>query len=154
MLDLVDERSMREVKAIPEGLEVDGEKITFHAPEQDKETIKRIVSDLLTRLGFVNIDVEDVAEILEGAERIVLGEGIASGENRCALAAREAVKHFTHAKKALVEVITGVEITLVEIVDTADEVAVSCEDDADLIWGHVIDEDMGESVKVSIIAVV
>ena len=135
-------------------LNVDGQEIAFNAQDKDAELIKRIITDLLTHDGFVNLDVDDVKAIVDGAENVVTGEGTASGENRCSDAAHEAVKNIKDAKKLLVAVTTGPEITLAEMVGAATAVMEVPDPDAVLVWGHVIDEAMGDAVKVSVVAAI
>lgn len=132
----------------------DGQEIAFNAQEKDSEAIKRIITDLLTHDGFVSLDVDDVKAIVDGAENVVAGEGTASGENRCADAANEAVKNFKGAKKLLVAVTSGPDIALAEMTSAAMAVMEASDPDAELVWGHVIDEAMGDAVKVSVVAAI
>ena len=133
-------------------LTFDGQEIAFDAQEKDAEIIKRIITDLMTCTGFVNLDLDDVKEIVDGAENVVAGEGTASGENRCADAAREAVKNIYGVNRLLVEVKSGPEVTLMELADAAEMVHETVDPTATLIWGHVIDEAVGDAVSVSVIA--
>ena len=71
-------------------LNIEGTEITFEAKDKDAELIKKIVADLLTLDGFVNLDAEDVKAIVDGEENLVAGEGTASGKNRCAAAGSDA----------------------------------------------------------------
>ena len=135
-------------------LNFDGQDITFNAQEKDAQVITKIITDLLKLEGFVNLDPDDVKAVVDGAENVAAGEGTASGENRCSDAANEAVKNLKDAKKLLVCVASGVDITLTELTDAAMAVMDVSDPDAELIWGHVIDEAMGDSVKVSVIAVI
>ena len=135
-------------------LNFDGQDITFNAQEKDAQAITRIITDLLTLEGFVNLDVEDVKAIVDGAENVGAGEGTASGENRCSDAATQAVKDIKGAKKLLVSVMSGVDVTLTELTDAAMAVQEAADPDAELIWGHVIDEAMGDAVKVSVVAAI
>ncbi len=102
----------------------------------------------------MNLEAEDVKAIVDGAENVVAGEGTASGENRCSDAAHEAVKNLKGAKKLLAAVTSGLEITLAELTGAAMAVTEAADSDAELIWGHVIDEAMGDAVKVSVVAAV
>ena len=132
----------------------DGQEIAFNAQEKDSEAIKRIITDLLTHGGFVNLDVDDVKAIVDGAENVVAGEGTASGENRCSDAASEAVKDIKDAKKLLVSVTSGVDVMLTELTEAAIVVEEASAPDAELVWGHVIDEAIGDAVKVSVVAAI
>ena len=132
----------------------DGQEIAFNAQEKDSEAIKRIITDLITGEGFVNIEADDVKEIVDGAENLVAGEGTASGENRCSDAAHEAVKNIKGAKKLLVCITSGPDIALAEMMGASMAVQKASDPDAVLVWGHVIDEAMGDAVKVSVAAAV
>ena len=108
----------------------------------------------MTSTGFVNLDPEDVKAIVDGAENVAVGEGTASGENRCSDAAREAVRNLKGAKRLLVSVASGPEIGLAEMAGAAGAVQEAVDEDSELIWGHVIDEAMGDAVRVSVVAAV
>ena len=135
-------------------LNFDGQEITFNAQEKDAELIKKIITDLLASTGFVNLDPEDVKATVDGAENVAAGEGTASGENRCSDAAREAVRNLKGANRLLVCVASGPEIALAEMSGAAAAVQEVADDDTELIWGHVIDEAMGDAVRVSVAAAV
>ena len=135
-------------------LTFDGKDITFEAEEKDIPAITRIITGLVTMEGFVNIDVDDVRAAIEGAENVVVGEGTASGQDRARNAALEAVKDIKGANSFLVNITTGPEISLMEISEAADVIMESADPEAQVIWGHIIDEAMGDSVKVSIIAAI
>lgn len=127
--------------------------ILFDASEDDAKIIARIVDDLLTKSGYVNLDAEDVNFILDGAEKLKVGEGFSSGQDRAKNAAREAVKNFAGAKKILIEILTGDEVSLKELSDAAVLIEDIADPDAQILWGHVIDESAGEKFSVSVIAI-
>ena len=143
-----------EVKELPDGLEFNGKKIAFTAGVGNKEAVLRIVNDILNKAGFVNLNFDDVKAILDGAENVTANEGTASGDDRCKRAAQEAVKGIKGAKRLMLEVKSGPEITLLEMTEAANVLAETCGEDAQVIWGHVVDEALGDSVKVSIVAAV
>ncbi|MBQ6972717.1 MAG: hypothetical protein IJP86_10245 [Synergistaceae bacterium] len=137
-------------------VELDGSKITFEASEHDAETAGRMASDLVGMRGFVNLDAEDIAGILDGAEIIAVGEGVASGEDRVKAAALEAMRNtpgVSGAKSILAEVVSGLETYLAEVADAAFVIEMNCSEDVNIVWGHVLDEAAGESIRVSLIAV-
>ncbi|MBQ7219650.1 MAG: hypothetical protein IJS28_01575 [Synergistaceae bacterium] len=133
-------------------LTFDGTEISFEAPEADAQAITRVITDLIEKEGFINIDADDVKSVVEEAENVFAGEGTGSGKNRCSDAALEAVKGIKGAKKILLAITTGPEITLAEMTEAAIAIEEASEPDAAVIWGHVIDEAMGDDVKVSIVA--
>ena len=129
--------------------------ISFNAKsEQNAELITRTINELLTKSGFINLELEDVKEITDGAEFLTAGEGIGEGDNRAEDSARDAIKNMNiaDAKKILIEILTGPEITLTEISMAAIVLEEMASPDAGIIWGHVIEEDLGDKVKVIIIA--
>ena len=133
-------------------LTFDGTDITFEAEEKDVETITRVIMDLLTKEGFVNIDADDVKNVVDGAGRVVAGEGTASGETRCKDAALQAMKDIDDAKAFILNVTTSPEISLGEIIEATEVLMEKADPEAQIIWGHIIDESLGDSVRVSIIA--
>lgn len=135
-------------------LTFDGQDITFDVQDGSAEAVTRIATDLLKKEGFVNLDFGDVKAILDGAENVTASEGTASGTDRCKLAAQEAAKGIKGAKRLMIEVKTSPEITLFEMSDAANVLMETCDEDAQVIWGHVIDEALGDSVKVSVAAAV
>ncbi|MBQ7545046.1 MAG: hypothetical protein IJT02_08920 [Synergistaceae bacterium] len=130
----------------------DGQELTFSAPDNAAESAKRIITDLLSKAGFINIEFDDIKDILDGARDVAIGEGTASGENRCADAARKAIEHIMDADRLIVSVQSSPDVTLAELADAAEMVGESVDPTAQLIWAHVIDESLGDSVKVSVIA--
>ncbi|MBQ6774727.1 MAG: hypothetical protein IJP48_11790 [Synergistaceae bacterium] len=132
-----------------------GSTISFNAKSQkDAELIKRAINEVLTMNGFVNLDVEDVQAVTDGAEFLTVCEGTGEGDNRAEDSARDALKNMdiTSAKKILIAVITGTEITLTEISGAAFTIEESCSPDAQVVWGHALDESVGDKVKTILIA--
>ena len=136
--------------------ELDGTPITFEASENDAETVRRVSSDLLGMKGYVNMDADDIVSVLDGAKVISAGEGTASGDDKVKAATLEAMKNasgISGAKSLIVEVVSGVDTFLSEISDAAFTIEGSCKEDVNVVWGHVLDGNMDDSVRVNIIAV-
>ena len=116
------------------------------------------VTDLITKSGFVNLDFADIKAILTGAGTAIMGMGEGEGEDRARKAAQNAITSplmtlpVTGAKGLLLNVTTGTEITLGEMSDAAQIIEETADPDAQVIWGHVIDETLGEKVHVTLIA--
>ena len=116
------------------------------------------VTDLITKSGFVNLDFADIKAILTGAGTAIMGMGEGEGEDRARKAAQNAITSplmnfpVTGAKGILLNVTTGTEITLGEMSDAAQIIEETADPDAQVIWGHVIDESLGEKVHVTLIA--
>ena len=134
-------------------LNIYGQEIAFNAQEKDAELIKRIITDMMTGEGFFSLNLYDVKYVLDGAENVAAGEGTALGEDRCALAARKAVENIFSANRVIVEVKSGPEVALSELADAADMVQEAV-DSTTAFLGHVIDESIGDAVKVSVIAAI
>ena len=133
-------------------LTFEGKDITFEAEEKDIPAITRIITGLVTMEGFVNIDVDDVRAAIEGAKSVVVGEGTDSGDDRARVAALKAVIDIKGANSFLVNITTGPEISLLEMSNAAGVIEFHAGSEAQVIWGHVIDEAMGDNVRVSVIA--
>lgn len=115
----------------------------------------RGITDLITGMGFVNMDFQDIEAILKDAGTVSFATGIADGEYRAEKAARSALAKLKmkpeSIKNILLNITTGAEITLTEMAETAFMIEEIAEPDTQVIWGHVIDESVGESVKVTLI---
>lgn len=132
-----------------------GSTISFNAKsEQDAALIKHAINELLTKTGFVNIDIDDVKAITDGAEFLTAGEGTGEGDNRAEDSARKAIENMNiaDAKKVLIEVVTSSETLLSELSMAALPIEEACSPEAMIIWGHVIEEDLGDKVKTIVIA--
>ncbi len=116
------------------------------------------VTDLITKSGFVNLDFADIKAILTGAGTAIMGMGEGEGEDRARKAAQSAITSplmtfpVTGAKGILLNVSTGTEITLGEMSDAAAIIEETADTEAQVIWGHVIDDTLGEKVHVTLIA--
>lgn len=116
------------------------------------------VTDLITKPGFINLDFADIKTIMSNAGSAIMGIGVGEGESRAELAARAAIKSplmsvpMEGARGILLNVTTGSEVTLMEMNRTAEVIRATADPDANVIWGHVIDEEVGESIRVTLIA--
>lgn len=116
------------------------------------------VTDLITKSGFVNLDFADIKAILTNAGTAIMGMGEGEGEDRAKKAAQNAIDSplmtmpMTGATGILLNVTTGTEITLQEMTDAAQVIEDKADPDAQVIWGHVFDDSLGERVHVTLIA--
>ena len=121
------------------------------------------VTDLITKEGFINLDFADIKTILKAPENgtatiAIMGMGEGEGEGRARKAAEQAINSplmtldLSGAKGMLLNVTTGPEITLGEMTEAADIIQTTADADAQVIWGHVIDESLGDKVHVTLIA--
>ncbi len=116
------------------------------------------ITDLITIPGLVNLDFADVRTIMRGAGSALMGIGAASGENRATEAAQAAVSSplleasIEGATGILLNVTGGREIGLFEVNEAAEVVTGAADQNANVIFGAVIDESLGEEVRVTVIA--
>jgi cell division protein FtsZ len=116
------------------------------------------ITDLITVPGLVNLDFADVRTIMRDAGSALMGIGIASGENRAAEAARTAVSSplleasIEGATGILLNVTGGPQIGLFEVNEAAEVVTSASDQNANVIFGAVIDEALGDEIRVTVIA--
>src|SRR3954453_21029330 len=116
------------------------------------------ITDLITIPGLVNLDFADVRTIMRDAGSALMGIGRASGENRAAEAARAAVSSplleasIEGATGILLNVTGGSEIGLFEVNEAAEVVTSAADQNANVIFGAVIDESLDDEVRVTVIA--
>jgi cell division protein FtsZ len=116
------------------------------------------ITDLITIPGLVNLDFADVRTIMSEAGSALMGIGIAGGENRATEAARSAVSSpllessIEGATGILLNVTGGPNIGLFEVNEAAQVVTSAADQNANVIFGAVIDESLGDEVRVTVIA--
>jgi len=116
------------------------------------------ITDLITVPGLVNLDFADVRTIMTDAGSALMGIGAASGENRAAEAARAAVSSplleasIEGATGILLNITGGPEIGLFEVNEAAEVVTSAADQNANVIFGAVIDDSLGDEVRVTVIA--
>jgi cell division protein FtsZ len=116
------------------------------------------ITDLITVPGLVNLDFADVRTIMRDAGSALMGIGIASGEGRAAEAARSAVSSplleasIEGATGILLNITGGPQIGLFEVNEAAEVVTSAADQNANVIFGAVIDDALGDEVRVTVIA--
>jgi cell division protein FtsZ len=116
------------------------------------------ITDLITVPGLVNLDFADVRTIMRDAGSALMGIGVASGENRAAEAARTAVSSplleasIEGATGILLNVTGGPNIGLFEVNESAEVVTGAADQNANVIFGAVLDDNLGDEVRVTVIA--
>lgn len=116
------------------------------------------ISDLITSHGVVNADFADVRSIMQDAGTALMGIGRASGENRAQDAARMAVNSpllelsIDGAKGVLFNITGGSSLGMFEIDEAAKTITKSIDPEARVKFGAVIDEEMGDEVRITVIA--
>jgi len=119
----------------------------------------RGISDLITVPGLVNLDFADVKTIMANMGDALMGTGVAEGPDRAALATRQAISspllddvNISGARGVLVNITGGPSMTLHEIAEATSLVQQTVGDDANIIFGAVIDESNDAEFRVTVIA--
>ncbi|HEV7919759.1 MAG TPA: cell division protein FtsZ [Thermoanaerobaculia bacterium] len=117
------------------------------------------ISDLITVPGEINLDFADVKTIMHGMGMALMGTGISSGEHRAVEAAQRAISSplleeasIEGAKGVLINVTGGPDMTLFEVHEAASIIQEAADEEANIIFGTVIDPRMKDEVKVTVIA--
>ncbi|MGV3724386.1 MAG: cell division protein FtsZ, partial [Actinomycetota bacterium] len=117
------------------------------------------VSDIITIPGLINVDFADVKAIMSNAGAASMGIGVASGDNRAAVAAERAIasplleSNIEGARGVLLNISAGGDLTLDEVYQAANVVhRASDDEDAFIIMGCVIDESLREEIRVTVLA--
>ena len=116
------------------------------------------ITDLITVPGLINLDFADVRTIMQDAGASLMGIGTASGENRAAEAAKAAISSpllettVAGATGVLLNITGGADLGLFEIDEAAGIIRQAAHDDCNVIFGAVIDEGAGDTLRVTVIA--
>jgi cell division protein FtsZ len=117
------------------------------------------ITDLITTPGIINLDFADVTTVMRGRGVALMGVGSANGADAASKAMRAALDYklleensITGAKAALINVTGSANMPLGEIEDAIGMIESEADENADIIWGSVIREDIGDEIKVTVIA--
>jgi cell division protein FtsZ len=116
------------------------------------------ITDIITTPGLINLDFADVKSVMEGAGGAFMGIGKARGENRAVVAAEAAISSplleasIDGARGVLLSIAGGSDLGLFEVNDAAMLVKKVVHPDAHIIFGAVIDEKLGDEVRVTVVA--
>jgi cell division protein FtsZ len=117
------------------------------------------ISDLITVPGLINLDFADVKSIMSGMGMALMGAGRASGENRAIEATQQAISSplleeatIQGAKGVLINITGGPDLTLFEVNAASSIIRESADEDANIIFGAVIDENLGDEMRITVIA--
>jgi len=116
------------------------------------------ITDLITTPGLINLDFADVKSVMSGAGSALMGIGSARGDDRAASAAEMAIASplleasVDGAHGVLMNISGGSDLGLFEINEAAQLIADSAHPDANIIFGAVIDDALGDEVRVTVIA--
>ncbi|MTD16507.1 cell division protein FtsZ [Nakamurella sp. YIM 132087] len=116
------------------------------------------ITDLITTPGLINVDFADVKSVMAGAGTALMGIGSARGEGRAVQAAGKAINSplleasMDGAHGVLLSIAGGSDLGLFEINEAASLVQEAAHEDANIIFGTVIDDSLGDEVRVTVIA--
>ena len=116
------------------------------------------ISDLIAVPGLINLDFADVKTIMEDKGSALMGIGMATGENRAAEAAKKAISSplletsIDGAKGVLMNITGGSSTSLYEVQEAADIVATASDEEVNIIFGSVINDDLKDEIIVTVIA--
>ncbi|HEY4578259.1 MAG TPA: cell division protein FtsZ [Savagea sp.] len=116
------------------------------------------ISDLIAKPGLINVDFADVKTIMSDKGSALMGIGVATGENRAVEAAKKAISSplletsIDGAQGVLMNISGGPSLSLFEVQEAADLVTSAADDEVNVIFGNVINENLKEEVVVTVIA--
>lgn len=119
----------------------------------------RGITDLIITPGIINLDFADVTTVMKGKGVALMGIGKGEGDDAASKAMRAALDYklleensIHGAKAALINVTGGPGMVLGEVEDAIGMIEQEADDNADIIWGSVIKEDMGDEIRITVIA--
>jgi cell division protein FtsZ len=119
----------------------------------------RGISDLITVHGLINLDFADVRAIMSEMGMAMMGAAVAQGENRAVEAAQKAISSplleevsIQGARGVLINITGGPDLSLHEVNEAATLIQEEADDDANIIFGAVIDEALGDEIRITVIA--
>jgi len=130
----------------------------FHSADQVLLSGVQGITDLITTPGLINLDFADVKSVMSGAGSALMGIGSARGDDRAIAAAEMAISSplleasIDGAHGVLMNISGGSDLGLFEINEAAQLVADAAHPEANIIFGAVIDDALGDEVRVTVIA--
>jgi len=124
-------------------------------------TAAKGIAEIITVAGYVNVDFQDVRTVMLDAGAAVMGSATTKGENRAQRAAQEALasplldnRDIHGAQKILLSIISGeqAELQMDELTEITEYIQDQAGDEAEVIFGHGVDPDLDESIRVTVIA--
>jgi cell division protein FtsZ len=117
------------------------------------------IAELITRQGLINVDFADVRTVMSEMGTAMMGSGRASGEDRALLAVQQAIAspllediNLTGARGVLVNITAGMNLTMKEFEEVGSAISDLASDDATVVVGTVIDPDIGDELRVTVVA--
>jgi cell division protein FtsZ len=132
---------------------------TFRRADQVLLHAVKGISDLINIRGLINLDFADIRTVMQAKGMAIMGSGLANGENRAIEAATQAISSpllenicIDGATGIIINVTGGSDLTLWEVNEASTLITEAAHPDAEIIFGAVIDESMGDNVSVTVIA--
>lgn len=117
------------------------------------------ITDLIMMSGLINLDFADVRTTMSKAGMAIMGIGISNGDNRALEAAERAISHplledisISGAKGVLMNITSSSDLTMEEMTEASERIYNEVGEDADIIWGAVVDDTLGDEMRVTVIA--
>jgi cell division protein FtsZ len=116
------------------------------------------ISELITEPGLINLDFADVKTIMSNAGSALMAIGHGKGDNRASDAARMAIANplldvsMSGAKGVLFNITGGTDLTLTEINEAAETIHAAADPEANIIFGAVVDDRIGDEIRITVIA--
>jgi cell division protein FtsZ len=117
------------------------------------------ISDLILVPGMINLDFADVKTIMAGMGFAIMGTGLSEGENRAMMAANAAISSplledasVKGARGVIINVTGGPDLSLIEVSEASAVIQEAAHEEANIIFGAVVDPDMSGRVKITVIA--
>jgi cell division protein FtsZ len=117
------------------------------------------ITDLIMMPGLVNLDFADVKTTMSKAGLAIMGIGVGRGENRAIEAAEHAISHplledvsISGAKGVLMNITSNSDLTMEEMSEASERIYKEVGEDADIIWGAVVDDTLGDEMSLTVIA--
>ncbi|MEO5975655.1 MAG: cell division protein FtsZ [Chryseolinea sp.] len=124
-------------------------------------TAAKSIAEIITLAGYVNVDFQDVRTVMLNAGAAVMGSAETRGENRASKAAEGALasplldnRDIMGAQRILLSIISGVdaELQMDELTEITEYIQAQAGEDAEMIFGHGVDPDLGDRIRVTVIA--
>lgn len=132
---------------------------TFRKADQVLLHAVKGISDLINIRGLINLDFADIRTVMQAKGMAIMGSGLANGENRAVEAATQAISSpllenicIDGATGIIINVTGGPDLTLWEVNEASTLITEAAHPDAEIIFGAVINEAMGDNVSVTVIA--
>jgi cell division protein FtsZ len=131
----------------------------FRSANQVLQGAVQGIAELITRPGLINVDFADVRTVMAEMGMAMMGSGVASGEDRAREAAESAISspllediNLAGANGILVNVTAGMDLSIGEFQEVGNTIKEFASDDATVVVGTVIDPDMSNSIRVTVVA--